>query len=311
MKVFVAGATGAIGKQLVPRLVAAGHEVHGMTRSEVKQPDLYELGAVPVVADALDPDQVAEAVARAKPDVIVHELTAIGDLDMRHFDRDFALTNRLRTEGTDHLLSAGQAVGVRRFVAQGIASYGAYARTGGPVKSEEDPLDTTPTHEMRETLAAIRHLEEAVLGARWTEGIVLRYGTFYGPGTSMAPGEEQFELVRSRKFPLVGDGRGVWSFIHVADAAEATVAAVEHGSRGAYNVVDDDPTPVAEWLPTLAHTLGAKKPMRVPRFVGRLFAGETGVMMMTEIRGASNTKAKRELGWRPAHPSWRQGFAAA
>jgi len=307
----VAGATGAIGKQLVPRLVAAGHEVHGMTRSEAKQPDLYELGAVPVVADALDPDQVAEAVARAKPDVIVHELTAIGDLDMRHFDRDFALTNRLRTEGTDHLLSAGQAVGVRRFVAQGIASYGAYARTGGPVKSEEDPLDTTPTHEMRETLAAIRHLEEAVLGARWTEGIVLRYGTFYGPGTSMAPGEEQFELVRSRKFPLVGDGRGVWSFIHVADAAEATVAAVEHGSRGAYNVVDDDPTPVAEWLPTLAHTLGAKKPMRVPRFVGRLFAGETGVMMMTEIRGASNTKAKRELGWRPAHPSWRQGFAAA
>jgi len=282
-----------------------------MTRSEAKQPDLYELGAVPVVADALDPDQVAEAVARAKPDVIVHELTAIGDLDMRHFDRDFALTNRLRTEGTDHLLSAGQAVGVRRFVAQGIASYGAYARTGGPVKSEEDPLDTTPTHEMRETLAAIRHLEEAVLGARWTEGIVLRYGTFYGPGTSMAPGEEQFELVRSRKFPLVGDGRGVWSFIHVADAAEATVAAVEHGSRGAYNVVDDDPTPVAEWLPTLAHTLGAKKPMRVPRFVGRLFAGETGVMMMTEIRGASNTKAKRELGWRPAHPSWRQGFAAA
>jgi nucleoside-diphosphate-sugar epimerase len=311
MRVFVAGATGAIGKQLVPRLVAAGHEVHGMTRSESKQADLYDLGAVPVIADALDPDQVAEAVGKAKPDVIVHQLTAIGDLDMRHFDRDFALTNRLRTEGTDYLLSAGQAVGVRRFVAQGVASYGAYARTGGPVKSEQDPLDTTPTHEMRETLAAIRHLEETVLGARWTEGIVLRYGTFYGPGTSMAPGEEQFELVRSRKFPLVGDGGGVWSFIHVADAAEATVAAVEDGSRGAYNVVDDDPTPVAEWLPALAQTLGAKKPMRVPRFVGRLFAGETGVMMMTEIRGASNTKAKRELGWRPAHRSWRQGFAAA
>ena len=311
MRVFVAGATGAIGRQLVPRLVAAGHEVHGMTRSETKQADLYELGAVPVIADALDPDQVAEAVGKAKPDVIVHQLTAIGDLDMRHFDRDFALTNRLRTEGTDYLLSAGQAVGVRRFVAQGIASYGAYARTGGPVKSEEDPLDATPTHEMRETLAAIRHLEEAVLGARWTEGIVLRYGTFYGPGTSMAPGEEQFELVRSRKFPLVGDGGGVWSFIHVADAADATVAAVEHGSRGAYNVVDDDPTPVAEWLPALAQALGAKKPMRVPRFVGRLFAGETGVMMMTEIRGASNAKAKRELGWRPAHRSWRQGFAAA
>jgi nucleoside-diphosphate-sugar epimerase len=311
MRVFVAGATGAIGKQLVPRLVAVGHEVHGMTRSESKQAMLYELGAVPVVADALDPDQVAEAVGRARPDVIVHQLTAIGALDMRHFDRDFAQTNRLRTEATDHLLSAGQAVGVRRFVAQGIAGYGAYARTGGPVKSEEDPLDPAPAQEMRETLAAIRHLEEVVLGARWTEGIVLRYGAFYGPGTSMAPGEEQFELVRRRKFPLVGDGGGVWSFIHVADAAEATVAAVEHGARGVYNVVDDDPAPVAEWLPELARTLGAKKPMRVPRFIGRLFAGEAGALMMTELRGASNAKAKRELGWRPAHPSWRQGFAAA
>ena len=311
MRVFVAGATGAIGKQLVPRLVAVGHEVHGMTRSESKQAMLYELGAVPVVADALDPDQVAEAVGRARPDVIVHQLTAIGALDMRHFDRDFAQTNRLRTEATDHLLSAGQAVGVRRFVAQGIAGYGAYARTGGPVKSEEDPLDPAPAQEMRETLAAIRHLEEVVLGARWTEGIVLRYGAFYGPGTSMAPGEEQFELVRRRKFPLVGDGGGVWSFIHVADAAEATVAAVEHGARGVYNVVDDDPAPVAEWLPALARTLGANKPMRVPRFIGRLFAGEAGALMMTELRGASNAKAKRELGWRPAHPSWRQGFAAA
>jgi nucleoside-diphosphate-sugar epimerase len=311
MRVFVAGATGAIGKQLVPRLVAAGHEVHGMTRSESKQTMLSELGAVPVIADALDPDQVAEAVGSARPDVIVHELTAIGALDMRHFDRDFALTNRLRTEGTDHLLSAGQAVGVRRFVAQGIAGYGAYARTGGPIKTEEDPLDSAPAREMRETLAAIRHLEQAVLDARWTEGIVLRYGAFYGPGTSLAPGEEQFELVRKRKFPLVGDGGGVWSFIHVADAAAATVAAVEHGGRGVYNVVDDDPAPVAEWLPALAQELGAKKPMRVPRFIGRLFAGEAGVVMMTEIRGASNAKAKRELGWRPAHPSWRQGFAAA
>ncbi len=312
MRVFVAGATGAIGKQLVPRLVEAGHEVHGMTRSESKQAMLHELGAVPVVADALDPDQVAQAVGRARPDVIVHQLTAIPEkLDLRHFDRDFAQTNRLRTEGTDHLLSAGQAVGVRRFVAQGVAGYGAYARTGAAVKSEEDPLDPAPAREMRETLAAIRHLEEAVLGARWTEGIVLRYGTFYGPGTSMAPGEEQFKLVRRRKFPLVGDGGGVWSFIHIADAAEATVAAVERGSRGVYNIVDDDPAPVAEWLPALAQELGAKKPVRVPRFIGRLFAGEAGVVMMTELRGASNAKAKRELGWRPAHPSWRQGFAAA
>jgi nucleoside-diphosphate-sugar epimerase len=311
MRVFVAGATGAIGKQLVPRLVAAGHEVHGMTRSESKQTMLHELGAMPVVADALDPDQVAQAVARARPDVIVHQLTAIGAVDLRHFDRSFALTNRLRTEGTDHLLSAGQAVGVRRFVAQGVAGYGAYARTGGPIKTEEDPLDPSPAREMRETLDAIRHLEEAVLGATWTEGLVLRYGVLYGPGTSLAPGEEQFELVRRRKFPLVGDGGGVWSFIHVADAAEATVAAVERGHRGVYNVVDDDPAPVAKWLPALAQALGAKKPMRVPRFVGRLFAGEAGVMMMTELRGASNAKAKRELGWRPAHPSWRQGFATA
>ncbi len=199
---------------------------------------------------------------------------------------------------------------LRRFVAQ---SYGAwpYERTGGLVKSEEDPFDPTPAREMRESLAAIRHLEQAVLGARWTEGIVLRYGAFYGPGTSGAPGGEQFELVRRRRFPLVGDGGGVWSFVHIADAAEATVAAVEHGSRGVYNVVDDDPTPVAEWLPALAQELGAKKPMRVPRFVGRLFAGEAGVVMMTELRGASNAKAERELAWRPAHPSWRQGFTAA
>jgi nucleoside-diphosphate-sugar epimerase len=310
MRVFVAGATGAMGQQLVPRLVAARHEVHGMTRSESKQAMLSELGAVPVVADALDPDQVAEAVGRARPDVIVHQLTAIGSLDPRHFDRDFALTNRLRTEGTDHLLSAGQAMGVRRFVAQ---SYGAwwYVRTGGPVKSEEDPLDPTPAREMRESWAAIRHLEQAVLGAQWTEGIVLRYGGFYGPGTSLAPGAEQVELVRKRKFPLVGDGGGVWSFIHVADAAEATVAAVERGSRGIYNIVDDDPAPVAEWLPALAQEVGAKKPMRVPRFIGRLFAGQVGVVMMTDARGASNAKAKRELGWRPAHPSWRQGFLAA
>jgi len=310
MRVFVAGATGAIGKQLVPRLVEAGHEVHGMTRSESKQAMLHGLGAVPVVADALDPDQVAEAVGRARPDVIVHQLTAIPEkLDLRHYDRDFALTNRLRTEGTDHLLSAGQAVGVRRLVAQSF--FASYARTGAAVKSEEDPFDPAPAREMRETLAAIRHLEEAVLGARWTEGIVLRYGAFYGPGTSLASGSAQTELVRKRKFPLVGDGGGVWSFVHVADAAEATVAAVEHGSRGVYNIVDDDPAPVAEWLPALAQELGAKKPVRVPRFIGRLFAGEAGVVMMTEARGASNAKAKRELGWRPAHPSWRQGLAAA
>jgi nucleoside-diphosphate-sugar epimerase len=310
MRVFVAGATGAIGKQLVPRLVAAGHEVHGMTRSESKRALLYELGAVPVVADALDADQVAEAVATASPDVIVHQLTAIPDeIDMRHIDRDFELTNRLRTEGTDHLLSAGQAVGVRRFIAQ--SNIAAYARTGSAVKTEEDPIDTAPPAVARANVDAIRHLEDAVLGATWTEGIVLRYGWFYGPGTSMEPGKESYELIRKRKFPMVGDGAGVWSFIHVADAADATVASIEQGSRGVYNVVDDDPAAVAEWLPALAEQLGARKPMRVPRFIGRLAAGQFAVLMMTELRGASNAKAKRELAWEPAHPSWRQGLAAA
>ena len=280
-----------------------------MTRSESKQATLSELGAVPVVADALDPDQVAEAVGGVRPDVIVHELTAIGAFDPRHFDRGFAPTNRLRTEGTDHLLSAGQAVGVRRFVAQSNGAF-AYARTGGAVKGEEDPLDTAPAREQRETVAAICHLEQAVLSADWTEGIVLRYGAFYGPGTMMAPGEGMFEMIRERKVPLVGGGGGVWSFVHIADAAEATVAAVEHGSRGVYNVVDDEPAPVAEWLPALAQTLGARKPRRVPRFIGRLLAGEVTAVQMTELRGASNAKVKRELGWLPRHASWRQGFAA-
>ena len=279
------------------------------TRSEVKQAALRDLGATPMVVDALDPDQVADAVAQAQPDVIVHELTAIGTFDMRHFDRTFAMTNRLRTEGTDHLLSAGRAVGVKRFVIQSYTSW-PYARTGGSVKTEEDPLDPAPAQEMRESLEAIRHLEAAVTGADWTEGIVLRYGGFYGPGTGMYPGGDQLEMVRKRKFPVIGDGGGVWSFVHIADAADATVAAVEHGKRGIYNVVDDDPAAVAEWLPALAETIGAPKPWHVPRIVGRMLAGEAAVVMMTETRGASNAKAKRELGWEPRHPSWREGFAA-
>jgi nucleoside-diphosphate-sugar epimerase len=309
MKVFVAGATGAIGRQLVPRLVAAGHEVAGMTSKGSNQALVAKLGATPVLADGLDPDQVAAAVGRVGPEVIVHELTAIGSLDPRHFDRDFALTNRLRTEGTDHLLSAGRAVGVRRFVAQ---SYGAwpYERSGGPVKTEQDPLEASPARQMGETLNAIRYLEKAVLDAGWTEGIVLRYGAFYGPGTSMGPGGEQLEAVRRRKFPVIGNGAGVWSFVHIADAADATVAAVERGGPGIYNIVDDDPAPVSEWLPTLASRLGAKKPIHLPRLLGRILAGEAGVVMMTEARGASNAKAKRDLGWTPKHPSWRQAMAA-
>jgi nucleoside-diphosphate-sugar epimerase len=310
MKVFLAGATGAIGKQLVPRLVEAGHEVVGTTRSESKRALIEEMGGVGVVVDALDAQQVGDAVAKAEPEAIIHELTAIETLDIRNFDRSFALTNRLRTEGVDHLLAAGRAVGVRRFLAQSFTGW-PFARTGGPVKTEEDPLDPNPPRHMRESFEAIRHVEEAVTGADWTEGITLRYGGFYGPGTSLAPeGGEQVDMVRKRQFPIVGNGGGVWSFIHIADAAEATVAALERGRRGIYNIVDDDPAPVREWLPVLAEKVGGKKPWRVPKFVGRLAAGEAGVVMMTDIRGASNAKAKRELGWQPRHPSWREGFGS-
>ncbi len=310
MKILVAGATGALGKQLVPRLVAAGHEVVGMTRSESKRDALRAMGATPVVADALDPDQVARAVAVASPEAIIHELTALsGRLDMRRFDRAFAETNRLRTEGTDHLLSAGRAVGVRRFLAQSFAGW-PYAREGAAVKDEEEPFDPNPPEAVREGLAAIRHLEEAVIGAEWTEGIVLRYGGFYGPGTSLdGPGSEHVEAIRKRLFPLIGDGAGVWSFIHIEDAAEATVAALERGRRGIYNVVDDEPARAADWLPALARAIGAKPPRRVPRWLGRLLGGEAVAIMMTELRGASNAKAKRELGWQPRHPSMARAFA--
>lgn len=311
MKVLVAGAGGAIGGQLLPRLVASGHRVVGMTRSAEKAEAVRASGGEPAIADALDAERVGSVVAEAEPEAIVHELTALsGSLDMRHFDRDFALTNRLRTEATDHLLSAGRAVGVRRFVAQSYAGW-PYARRGGPVKGEEDPLDPEPARSMRSALAAIRHLEDAVSGADWTVGIVLRYGSLYGPGTSLAAGGEHAEMVRARRFPVVGGGDGVWSFVHVEDAAEATVAALERGERGIYNIVDDDPAPVREWLPAVASALGAKPPRHVPRWAGRLLAGEAATVMMTEVRGASNEKAKRQLGWRPAHPSWRQGIAAA
>jgi 2-alkyl-3-oxoalkanoate reductase len=311
MKVFVAGATGALGKALLPQLTAAGHEVVGQTRSASKQDLLRSLGARPVVADALDPDAVARAVAETEPDVIVHQLTALSEsIDMRHFERDFAQTNRLRTEGTDHLLAAGRAVGVEGFIAQSYAGWPS-ARTGGPVKTEADPLDPTPPAAMRSTHDAIRYVEEAVTRASWTRGIVLRYGGFYGPGTSFSvkPDGEHVEAIRRRKFPVVGNGAGVWSFIHIEDAAAATLAAIERGERGIYNVVDDDPAPVAEWLPAAASAVGAKPPRRVPRWLGRIAAGEAGAVMMTEVRGASNEKAKRELGWSLRYPSWRQGFA--
>jgi nucleoside-diphosphate-sugar epimerase len=311
MKIFVAGATGALGKQLVPQLVANGHDVVGMTRSDSKVDRVRSLGARPVVADALDPDAVAQAVAEAEPEVIVHQLTALsGSPDMRHPDRFFEVTNRLRTEGTDHLLAAGRAVGARRFVAQSFAGW-PFARTGGPLKTEADPLDSDPPKGIQETLAAIRHLENAVTSAAWVEGIVLRYGGFYGPGTSVSsdPRAEISDGIRKRRFPIVGDGGGLWSFVHIADAASATVAAIERGKPGIYNVVDDEPAPVREWIQALAKSLGAKPPRRLPRWLGRLAAGEAATVMMTEIRGASNAKAKRELGWEPRYPSWRQGFA--
>jgi nucleoside-diphosphate-sugar epimerase len=309
MKVLVAGATGALGRPLVRQLAERGHEVFGTTRSESKAELIRSLGAKPVVADALDPEAVARAVAQSAPEVIVHQATALsGSVDVRHFERSLALTNRLRTEGTDHLLAAGRAVGIERFVAQSFAGW-PFARSGGPVKSEGDPLDPAPPQAMRAALEAIRHLERAVPAAGWTTGIVLRYGGFYGPGTTLAPDGEHIELIRKRGFPVVGGGHGVWSFIHVEDAAEATVAAVEHGSAGIYNVVDDEPAPVSEWLPAIAEAVGAKPPRRVPRWLGRLLAGEVATIMMTEVRGASNEKAKRELSWRPAHPSWREVLA--
>jgi nucleoside-diphosphate-sugar epimerase len=311
MKVFLAGATGVLGRALVPQLVARGHDVVGMTRSASKQDLVRSLGARPVVADALDPDAVAQAMAAAEPEVVVHELTALsGEFDMRHIDRFFAATNRLRTEGTDNLLAAARAVGARRFVAQSYAGWPA-ARAGEPVKGEDAPFDPDPPKQLRGMLDAIRHLEAAVTGADWTEGVVLRYGGFYGPGTTLSadPAASHTAAIRKRQFPVVGDGGGIWSFIHIEDAAAATAVAVERGERGLYNVVDDDPARARDWMPELAGVLGAKPPRHVPRWVGRLLAGEAATVMMTEVRGASNEKAKRVLGWEPRYGSWRQGFA--
>jgi nucleoside-diphosphate-sugar epimerase len=311
MKIFIAGATGALGRQLLPRLVERGHEVAGMTRSDAKQQLVSDLGGQPVIADALDPGSVTEAVTRYEPEAIVHQLTSIPRApDMRHFARDFAQTNRLRTEGTDHLLAAGRAAGVRRFVAQSYAA-GVFARRGGPVKSEEDPLDSSPPDQVRATIEAIRHVEDSVTGADWTEGVALRYGYFYGPGTTLSLGPEGtlVQAIRKRQLPLVGDAQGMWPFIHVEDAAEATVNAIEGRGRGVFNVVDDEPAAVADWLPAAAEAVGAPAPWRVPRWLGRLFAGEFATVMMTEARGASNAKAKQQLAWAPRHASWREGFA--
>jgi nucleoside-diphosphate-sugar epimerase len=308
MRVFVAGATGAIGRRLLPELIAAGHEVVAMTRLPQEEGRLLELGAEPVVADGLDRAAVHEAVARAEPEVVVHEMTGLrGVRSFKRFDREFALTNRLRTMGTDILLAAARAAGARRFVAQSYGNWN-YERDGRPVKTEADPFDRDPPAQQRESIAALRHLESAVLGGDGIEGLALRYGNLYGPGTSIAVDGEIGEIVRRGRLPIVGGGTGIWSFAHVEDVAAATAAAVVQGEPGAYNVADDEPVAVADWLPELARALDAPPPRRVPAWVGRLATGEVGVSMMTRIRGASNAKAKRELGWQPSFPSYRVGF---
>ena len=302
MKVLVIGATGAIGPRLVSQLVERGHEVVGTSRTQERAERLRALGAEPALLDALDRAAVRRLVLDSKPDAVVHQATALGGgIDWKRFAESFAQTNRLRTDGTDNLLAAANEAGVRRFVAQSYASW-PYARVGGPVKSEEDPLDESPPAAVRETVAAIRHLEAAVTRAG---GIALRYGSFYG-----APDDPMLDAVRRRKVPIVGDGGGVWSFVHLDDAAAATVLALERGEPGVYNVVDDEPAPVREVLPALAAAVGAPPPRKAPAWLARLFAGEVGVVTMTQLRGASNAKAKRELGWTLRYPSWRQGFPA-
>jgi nucleoside-diphosphate-sugar epimerase len=309
MRIFVVGATGAIGQRLVPILVAAGHSVVGLTRTETKTALIRSLGAEPAVADGLDAKAVQAAVAAAAPDVIVHQMTDLrGATDLRNFDRAFRTTNRLRIEGTDHLMAAAKASGVRRLLAQSFCGW-PYARTGGPVKSEADPLDRDPPAELRGTLAAIRHLESTVTRSFDVEGIVLRYGAFYGPGTGLLDGPF-VEQVRRRRAPIIGDGNGWWSFVHIDDAAAATALAIERGKAGnIYNIVDDDPARVRDWLPALAKTLGAKPPFGIPAWIPRFLGADHLVTMMTEARAGSNAKAKLDLGWQPAHPSWRRGFA--
>jgi 2-alkyl-3-oxoalkanoate reductase len=304
MDVLVAGAAGAIGRRLVPQLVARGHRVVATTRSQSRLGELRAMGAEAVVMDGLDPVEVGEVVARAAPEVVVHQMTALnGTGNLRRFDREFATTNALRTSGTDHLLTAAAAAGARRFVAQSYTGW-PNLRAGGPVKTEEDSLDPDPPAAQRRTLQAICHVERAVLNSPPLEPVVLRYGSFYGPGAS----EEFVAMVRKRKLPIAGGGAGVWSFIHIDDAAAATVLAVERDAAGIFNIVDDEPAQVSQWLPFLAQAIGAKPPHRVPTWLARLMGGEVAVSLLTQVRGASNAKARRELGWQPTWLTWRDGF---
>jgi len=309
MRIFVAGGTGALGQHLLPQLVAAGHDVTALTRSEAKSAAVRQAGAEAVVADALDRDSVVAAVRAARPDVVIHQLTALSRIkSFRKFDQEFALTNRLRTEGTDNLLAGAQAAGARRLIAQSFAGW-PLERAGSRVKTEEDPLDPNPPANQRRSFAAIQHLEQAV-GMAGLEGIVLRYGGFYGPGSNMTGDGDIARLVRKRRFPIVGDGQGVWSFCHLLDAAAATVAAVDHGAPGIYNVCDDEPVEIATWLPDFAQAIGAPAPRHVPTWLGRLLGGEVVVSVMTRVRGASNAKARAALDWKPRFATYREGFRA-
>jgi 2-alkyl-3-oxoalkanoate reductase len=306
MRVFVTGATGALGRHLVPGLVTAGHEVIATTRMPGKVAQLRAAGAEPVILDGLDREAVIAAVQAAAPEVIVHQMTALAGLrSLRNPDKTFAATNELRTRGTDNLLAAAAQAGTRRVIAQGYAGPGPDKPSGGALKAEEDPPDLRPIRAAAQGPAAITYVDKTVPPGA-PEGIVLRYGSFYGPGAS----DVLVEMVRKRQVPVIGGGTGVWSFIEITDAAAATIAAVGHGAPGLYNVVDDDPAPVAEWLPYLAQVAGAKPPLRLPAWLGRLLAGEFVVAQMTTSRGSSNEKARKELGWEPRYPSWREGFRA-
>ncbi|MFH5824297.1 NAD-dependent epimerase/dehydratase family protein [Georgenia sp. AZ-5] len=311
MRIFLAGATGALGRRLVPQLREAGHDVVGTTTSPAKVESLSRAGVVPVLMDGLDGAAVRRAVLEARPDVVVHQFTALARMGTpRHLDKAFALTNRLRTEGLDHLLAAAREAGAGRIVAQSFTGW-TNERAGGPVKDETDPLDPHPAATSRATLAAIRHLEETVTAAEGIDGLALRYGALYGPGTGIAPGGELLEALRARRFPLIGGGTGIFSFVHVDDAAAATVLALDRGGPGVYNIVDDEPAPVREWLPYAADVIGARRPVPVPAWLARPLAGEHVVSMMTVARGSSNAKARRELGWAPGHRTWREGFRVA
>jgi nucleoside-diphosphate-sugar epimerase len=309
MKIFIAGATGAVGRPLVSACIKAGHSVIGLTRTPVKADLIRAMGAEPAVADGLDASAISAVMASARPDAVIHEMTSLaGTTDLRNFDRTFAGSNQLRTRGTDILLAAARENGVRRFIAQSYCGW-PYARVGEAVKTEADALDPDPPAELRATLEAIRYVERTVTGSANPEGIVLRYGSFYGPGTGMME-RAMLDQIRKRRTPLIGDGAGWWSFVHVEDAAAATLQALEHGKPGSiYNIVDDDPAQVREWLPALAEIVGAKRPFHLPAWIARIVAGEHLVTMMTQVRAGSNRKARTEFGWQPRHPSWREGFS--